>query len=245
MTATIERRKEVLALSREHDFIILEDDPYYYLYYSDAPRPPSYFALETEELEMGRVLRFDSLSKILSAGIRVGFASGPEPLLQAIDSHTAAANLQASFLSQAITLKLLSNWGYGGFWQHTKNVSDFYRKRRDVFEGAMKKHLTGLAEWTTPEAGLFFWFKLLLGSGTDGEASESGDSASIIRTNAVERGVLALPGTAFLPNGRKTAFVRAAFSLTEPAEVDEAVKRLRDVVLDARKSNPGWISIYS
>ena len=67
-----------------------------------------------------------------------------------------------------------------------------------------------------------------------GSESDEGDSESIIRKNAVERGVLALPGTVFLPNGRKTAYVRASFSLLTPEEVDEAVKRLRDAILDAR-----------
>ena len=76
-------------------------------------------------------------------------------------------------------------------------------------------------------------FKLLLGP--EG-AEEEGDSASIIREKAVERGVLALPGTVFLPNGRKTAYVRASFSLLTPEDVEEAVKRLRDVILDARKA---------
>jgi len=108
MTATLERRKEVLKLAREHNFLILEgstptelirvanglqsllripDDPYYYLYYGKAARPPSYFTLELDEPELGRVLRFDSLSKILSAGIRIGFASGPEPLVVAMNRH--------------------------------------------------------------------------------------------------------------------------------------------------------------
>lgn len=111
MTASVKRRKEVLALSREHNFLILEglsctslyvastaddqrkcksDDPYYYLYYGTAPRPPSYFTLELEEPEVGRVLRFDSLSKILSAGLRIGFTSGPEPIVQAMDRHVHA-----------------------------------------------------------------------------------------------------------------------------------------------------------
>lgn len=75
-------------------------------------------------------------------------------------------------------------------------------------------------------------FKLLLGT-VDGV---EGDSADIIREKAVERGVLALPGTVFLPNGRKTAYVRASFSLLTPEEVEEAIKRLRDVILDARRS---------
>ncbi len=72
-------------------------------------------------------------------------------------------------------------------------------------------------------------FKLLLN-----EQDGVGDSESIIRTKALERGVLALPGTAFLPNGRKTAYVRAAFSLTGEEEVDEAIRRLRAVILEDR-----------
>ena len=67
--------------------LFTSDDPYYYLYYGPQPRPTSYFALELERPEVGRVLRFDSVSKILSAGMRIGFATGPAPLLDAMDLH--------------------------------------------------------------------------------------------------------------------------------------------------------------
>ncbi|KZP17701.1 PLP-dependent transferase [Athelia psychrophila] len=234
MTASVERRKEVLALAREHDFLILEDDPYYYVYYGKAPRPASYFALELEEPEVGRVLRFDSLSKVLSAGIRIGIASGPEPFITAINRHTSTANLSANGLTQSIVLKLLTSWGYEGFSTHTKVVSDYYRGRRDVFEAAMQKHLKGLAEWTSPEAGMFVWFKLLLSPPGGSATGAEEDSAAIIRTHALEKGVLALPGTAFLPNGRKTAYVRASFSLLGDADIDEALRRLGSVVAEAR-----------
>ncbi|KAF4613657.1 hypothetical protein D9613_007469 [Agrocybe pediades] len=231
-TATLERRKEVLKLAREHNFIILEDDPYFYLYYGKEPRYPSYFALELEEPEVGRVLRFDSLSKILSAGIRIGFASGPEALLEAIDEHTATSNLQTSSLTQAIVYKLLDSWTYEGFRTHTEMVSEFYRQKRDVFESAMRKYLTGLAEWSQPEAGLFFWFKLLLA-----ENEGKGDSEITIKTKAFEKGVLALPGTHFLPNGGPTPYVRASFSLTGEEDVDRAVRRIREAILDVREVN--------
>lgn len=134
---------------------------------------------------------------------------------------------------------------------HTRHVSEFYRGRRDVFEAALKKHLQGLAEWTSPEAGMFVWyishmfitvlpgakssltrFKLLLSPPGSTEAEE--DSATVIRTHALEKGVLALPGTVFLPNGRKTAYVRASFSLLGDAQIDEALRRLGAVVLQAR-----------
>ena len=76
-------------------------------------------------------------------------------------------------------------------------------------------------------------FKLILTSPNDPN-SEEGDSESVIRTRAFERGVLALPGTVFLPNGRETAYVRASFSLLAEDQVEEAVKRLRDTLLEVR-----------
>ncbi|OJA14595.1 hypothetical protein AZE42_13520 [Rhizopogon vesiculosus] len=166
----------------------------------------------------------------------MGFASGPKPIIDAIDLHfaqTATANLQASSLTQAITLSLVEEWGYNNFFAHTEAVANFYRKKRDVFDSALNAHLGGLAEWYTPEAGMFFWFKLLLSQNQTSDLDE-GDSEDLIRTKAYEGGVLALPGTVFLPNGRKTAFVRASFSLSTEEQVNEALKRLRTVLLKER-----------
>ncbi|KAG0702809.1 TdiD protein [Suillus ampliporus] len=231
-TATLERRKEVLQLAREHNFLILEDDPYFYLYFGKAARPPSYFQLELDEPEVGRVIRFDSFSKILSGGMRMGFASGPKPIIDAIDLNTGMANLQGSSLIQAITLALVEEWGYDNFFAHTRAVADFYRQKRDVFESALNAHLSGLVDWCTPEAGMFFWLKLLSPNQTSNV--DEGDSEDLIRTKAYEGGVLALPGTVFLPNGRKTAYVRASFSLCTEEQVNEALKRLRTVLLKER-----------
>ena len=72
--------------------------------------------------------------------------------------------------------------------------------------------------------------------GAEGDSEEE-DSEDVIRTKALEKGVLALPGKVFLPDGGKTAYVRAAFSLLEEPEVEEAMKRLRAVVLEARGSS--------
>lgn len=69
-------------------------------------------------------------------------------------------------------------------------------------------------------------FRLLLG--------DDGDSASIIQTKAFQGGVLALPGTIFFPNGARTTYVRASFSLLEEEQVNEALRRLRAVVLEER-----------
>jgi tryptophan aminotransferase len=72
------------------------------------------------------------------------------------------------------------------------------------------------------------------GGGARGPTMDDGNSETLVRAHALEKGVLALPGTVFLPSGRKTGYVRAAFSLLEEDEVDEAVRRLRDAVIEAR-----------
>lgn len=79
-------------------------------------------------------------------------------------------------------------------------------------------------------------FKLKLGD------DAAGDSEAVIRTKALEKGVLALPGTVFHPGGRKTAYVRASFSLLPRDQVDEALRRLREVILDAQKEAAATIA---
>lgn len=71
----------------------ITDDPYHYLYYGKLPRPRSYFSLELEQPEVGRVVRFDSMSEILSPGMRLGFTSGPTPFLNAMDKHVCLFEL--------------------------------------------------------------------------------------------------------------------------------------------------------
>ena len=77
-----ERRKEIYELASEHDLLILEDDPYYFLQFT-GKRPSSFLSIDVE----GRVLRFDSFSKVLSSGVRLGFVTGPQPLVDRIVLH--------------------------------------------------------------------------------------------------------------------------------------------------------------
>ncbi|KAF9260120.1 PLP-dependent transferase [Marasmius fiardii PR-910] len=252
-TATTERRIQVLQLAREHDFLILEDDPYYYLFYGDTPRPPSYFALEVTlpEKELGRVVRFDSCSKVLSAGLRIGWASGPEIILDAMIQCTGMLNLQTPTITQIMTYSLLSSpsWGYDGFLLHADQVAAFYKRKSDVFETYMQKYLgvgasgedIPLAKWEKPKAGLFFWFKIIDDLSSQ---SDEGDSEALVRTKAFKNGVLALPGTVFLPGDepKKTGYVRASFSLLDEGDVEEAMKRLRTTILEARKETKSNIA---
>src|SRR5262249_33872990 len=97
-----ESRRELLAVARELDLLIVEDDPYGDLYFEDAPRPP----LKSMD-EDGRVLYMSSFSKILAPGLRTAFLIGPEDILAKVEILKQSANLCGSSLDQRIILACL------------------------------------------------------------------------------------------------------------------------------------------
>lgn len=105
-------------------------------------------------------------------------------------------------------------------------VASFYKRKRDVFEATAREHLAGVAEWNTPEAGLFFYTKFLLPPGAD--------SYTLMRETAVKWGVLALPGVAFMPSDSPTQHARLSFRMIEEGDMTEACRRLRAAILEVR-----------
>lgn len=172
-TLTEDRRRKVLKICHRFGIPILEDDPYYPIFYSDKPRPRSFFSLEKEVTGVsGLVIRSDSFSKILSSGMRLAFLSGPPAVVDAVVTYASNTNLQPPSTTQGIALKLLQHWGPEGLIAHcercafifgsekramrcvTHRVAAFYKRRRDVIEALAKESLSDIAEWTTPEVRL-------------------------------------------------------------------------------------------
>lgn len=105
------RRCAVYETVCRHDLLLLEDDPYWHLQFCrQEDRPSSFLKLDTE----GRVLRFDSMSKILSSGLRFGWATGPAGLMERLELHGQSSHLHASGVSQAVVLALLERWNSEG-----------------------------------------------------------------------------------------------------------------------------------
>lgn len=68
-SSPLSRKIQILALARKYNLLILEDDAYHYIHFDEAVQAPSYFELEARDGGVtGRVVRFDSMSKILSSG---------------------------------------------------------------------------------------------------------------------------------------------------------------------------------
>ena len=222
-TLTTERKKKIYQLACEYNFVIMEDDPYYFLSYGkekaigqeatfQRSKIDSFFSMDVEE----RVLRFDSLSKVVGGGLRIGWVSGPKAMITQLELHQQATVLHNCNLSQVIVSKLLDHYGVDGWNEHVRQVALFYCGRRDALIAACEKHLKGLAKWNTPTASMFLWLELL---GVK-------DSYELITKKAVEAKVLFIPGQACSPSGSISNYVRASFSTATDAEMDTAMQRL-------------------
>ncbi|KAK4140472.1 aminotransferase [Dichotomopilus funicola] len=227
-SCTEANKSRILELAKRFDFMIFEDDAYYFLNFEEdtSKRARSYLSLEQEvNGETGRVMRFDSLSKIVSSGMRLGILTGPVPAVQKVVKITENVNLQPSSTTQVLAFTLFQHWGYTGFVQHCAKAAEFYRAKRDAFAAAAERHLRGRATWEVPTAGMFFWIKLLLPAGAD--------SFELLSKKGIDNRILAIPGMAFLPNLRKATQLRASYSLVSEPDMDEACRRIAKLVDDA------------
>ncbi|PVD23050.1 hypothetical protein C0Q70_16312 [Pomacea canaliculata] len=218
---TLKRKKEIYKIAQTYDLLILEDDPYFYLQFNN-PYIPSFLSMD----EDGRVVRFDSFSKLLSGGARVGFVTGPKAVLERIGLHMQVSVMHASGLSQVCIHTVLESMGLEGFKNHALKVADFYRRQSEACVAAAEKHLTGLAEWAAPSGGMFLWMKLL----------NIEDSYTLITEKARAAEVLFVPGRVFYADDTKaTPYIRVSYSVVSPELMDKGFERLARLLREETK----------
>ena len=142
VTLSEERRRRLVELAREHEVLIVEDNPYGLLRFEGDPQPTLY------SLDGGDyVLYLGTLSKILSPGIRIGWVVAPPPVLEKIGLGKQAADLCTSTLSQYFVREYFAE---GRWREYIDDLVEIYRDRRDAMLDALERHFPEQAEWTRP-----------------------------------------------------------------------------------------------
>ena len=85
----------------------------------------------------------------------------PTRLLPTRPCSQGLQRVQAALCAQVVVAALLDRWGRAGFEAHIKDIQAQYARRAGIIHAAAKKHLTGLATWAEPRAGMFLWVRLL------------------------------------------------------------------------------------
>lgn len=149
-TTSLEKRKELLRLADKYDVLILEDNPYGELRYDGEPIPPIK-CLDTE----GRVIYAGSYSKVMSPGIRLGYAICSKEIIAQMckvreDVHTG-------MLQQVLVSEYMKRYDIDA---HVAACCNYYREKRDLMVQRLKEHLPAPLTYSYPEGGLFLWINL-------------------------------------------------------------------------------------
>ena len=211
ITTSLEKRKAILELAKKYDVIILEDNPYGELRFSGED-VPTIKSLDTE----GRVVYCSSFSKILSAGMRIGFVCGPKELVQKIVVVKQVNDVHTNLFFQMVASKFIDKYGLD---DHIDFIKDLYRKKCNLMLSELDKHIAGKAEYTRPEGGLFIWLTVKGGDGDD------------IAKKAIANKLAVVTGSSFNPiQGGYSPSVRLNYSTPSDEQIIEGVKRLASVL---------------
>jgi 2-aminoadipate transaminase len=212
VTLSAERRRRLVELAAEREVLVVEDNPYGLLRYEGEPQAPLY------QLDGGNyVIYVGTLSKILSPGIRLGWAVAPPPVMEKIELGKQATDLCTSTLSQYFALEYFAEDRWRSY---IDSLCGVYSSRRDAMLDALERHFPEQASWTRPSGGLFVWATL----------PPYIDTSDLL-AKALRENVAFVPGAAaFVDGTRGTSSMRLNFSGSTEDEIREGIRRIGKVV---------------
>jgi 2-aminoadipate transaminase len=208
VTLSQPRREALLALARDHNLLVVEDDPYGELRYDGDPIPPLR-ALDPDVVYLG------TFSKTIAPGLRVGWIAAPAPLIDLLLSAKEGADIH----NERITTRTVFHAAGGFLDDHLVAARAVYRRRRDVMLAALAESMPAGVHWSRPDGGFFVW--VTLADGVD---------AAVLLPTAAAHGVTYLPGAWFFPEPAPSPTLRLNFSTLPEDRIAEGIRRLATVV---------------
>jgi 2-aminoadipate transaminase len=209
VTLSAERRSEILQITRAHNILVLEDNPYGLLYFGEKP-PDAIRSLDQEG-----VVYLGTFSKTLAPGFRIGWALAPHAIREKLILANEAAVLSPSSFTQLVVSEYLSDADWRGQIDTFRGV---YRERKEAMLAALQEHLPELT-WTNPNGGFYVWITL----------PEGLDSKAML-PRAVTELVAYTPGTAFYADGNGRRNMRLSFCYPTPQSIRIGIRRLATVI---------------
>lgn len=209
VTLSFERRKHLIALANQYDFMILEDTAYRELRYVGV-EPATLKSLDTQD----RVIMLGSLSKVLAPGLRLGWANGSVSMIQKLGLLKLAADTQCSTLNMAAASLYLERYNLDA---HIETLRDAYQRKKNLMLETIRLHFPQEVSFTDPEGGLFTWLTF----------PNDFDSTRFMRDHVLSKAKVAyVPGSSFFPNANELNHARFNFSGQTDANIVKGISAL-------------------
>ena len=200
------RARQIVALARRYDAVILEDQTGWVFTYDGAPPAP----LAAYDVD-GRVVTIESLSKSIFPALRIGYLYAKGGLQAPLEASKIRADSFTSTLVQRALWRFIVSPAYN---RHLRTTRALYRARRDAFV----ERLAAVLPWADvplPSAGLSLWLRLPARLSTAAAFDE-----------CAREGVLVMPADAWYPTRSGPAALRLSFGDLEEAQAAEGISRL-------------------
>jgi aspartate/methionine/tyrosine aminotransferase len=205
---TLEDLRKIADLARRHDLLILADEIYSQIYYTERPAS----ILDVADI-LDRVFFVSGFSKIYAmTGWRLGYGVVPEDTFSAIELFVNNSVSSSATFTQLAALEAFTRETYDA----TQAMVAEFRKRRDVVADGLNR-IPGIR--CMKPSGAFYLFPNIgrLGLGSEEFANRLLEEA----------GVAVLPGTAFGDCGE--GYLRLSFA-NSLASLEDALKRIEGFV---------------
>jgi 2-aminoadipate transaminase len=217
ITTSLEKRKAIYALAKKYDVVIIEDNPYGDLRF-DGKDVPTIKSMDDD----GRVVYCGSFSKILSAGMRVGFVCANKELLQKMVVAKQVEDVHTNMFFQMMCAEYMEKYDLDA---HIETIRSLYRHKCHKMLECLDKYMPEQVKFTRPEGGLFLWCTL-----------PEGIALSDFVNRAKEKLVFVVPGTAFnCDEGAPSDSFRLNYSMPSDEEIEKGIKILGDIIRDMLK----------
>lgn len=205
-TLTQERREQLVSLAKEHDFLILADEVYQFLNYTQTP--PNSFA---SYIDSEHVISLGSFSKILAPGLRLGWLQTHVSVMTRIVS---AGVLESGGGMNPFTSTIVRNViESGNLERNIERLRTTFAHRIKAMSECLRKYIPS-AEFSTPHGGYFFWVRI-----------PNVDTAEL-RNKAADHHVGLRPGLLFSSNGGLKDYMRLSVSFYDEYQLEEGLQRL-------------------
>jgi len=206
-TLSLEKRRRLLDLAAEYDFVLFEDDPYVQLRF-EGEQLPTMLSLD----EADRVVYASSFSKTIGPGVRVGYLAGPEATIAAVKKIATETYISPSMVAQSIVNEFCRS---GALERSIETVKQALRARSDATCDALEREIPE-ASFVRPQGGYFLWVDLPEGADVDALAAA-----------AKERGVIFVKGSDFVIHGGESS-LRLAYSGVNEEQIEAGIGRLAE-----------------
>ncbi len=205
-----EKRRALAELAKDHDTLVIEDDPYRELRFEGTAAPSMRHELGDKAILLG------SFSKIVAPGLRLGWVCAPRETMGNLVVAKQANDLHSnSFCQRMLHRFLMSN----NIDEHIALIRAGYKRQKDIMLAALEAHFPPEANFTRPEGGMFIWATV-----------PKRLNVLELFEHAKKEKVVFVPGTSFFVDGGGTDNMRLNFSNADENRIEEGIARLGGII---------------